>query len=124
MRISDWSSDVCSSDLAWNEDMGQFRNFMDYRRNWLEDAGSEDSCGRTLWALGATALEGRTASTRLWARRLFARAATSISDFRSPRAIAFAMLGADHLLAAEDNAAARALWVQGTNPLLALSDPE
>jgi glycosyltransferase involved in cell wall biosynthesis len=109
-------------EASWNERRGQFRNFMDYRRNWLEDAGSEDSCGRTLWALGATALEGRTASTRLWARRLFARAATSISDFRSPRAIAFAMLGADHLLAAEENAAARAILEQGSNRLLALYD--
>lgn len=109
-------------EASWNKDQGQFRNFMDYRRNWLEDSGSEDSCGRTLWALGATALEGRTASTRLWASRLFARAATSISDFRSPRAIAFAMLGADYLLAAEDNAAASAILEQGSDRLLALYD--
>lgn len=109
-------------EASWNEDRGQFRNFMDYRRNWLEDSGSEDSCGRTLWALGATALEGRTASTRMWARRLFTRAATSISDFRSPRAIAFAMLGADHLLAAEENAPARAILEHGSDRLLALYD--
>lgn len=109
-------------EASWNEDRGQFRNFMDYRRNWLEDIGSEDSCGRTLWALGATAHESRTASRRLWARRLFARAATSISDFRSPRAIAFAMLGADYLLAAEDNAPARAILEEGSDRLLALYD--
>ena len=107
-------------EASWNEDRGQFRNFMDYRRTWLEDSGSEDSCGRTLWALGATALEGRTASTRLWARRLFARAAPAIADFRSPRAIAFAMLGADYLLAAEDNAAARTILAKGSDRLLAL----
>jgi len=106
---------------AWNEDMGQFRNFMDYRRNWLEDAGSEDSCGRTLWALGATAREGRTASTRLWACRLFGRTAHSMFDFRSPRAIAFAMLGADYLLAAdEENALSLAILQQGADRLLAL----
>lgn len=107
-------------EASWNADKGQFRNFMDYRRNWLEDSGSEDSCGRTLWALGATALEGRTASTRLWARRLFNHAATSIADFGSPRAIAFAMLGADYRLAAEEKAPARAILEQGSDRLLAL----
>src|SRR3546814_4376820 len=61
-------------------------------------------------------------TTLFRSRRLFARAATSISDFRSPRAIAFAMLGADHLLAAEENAAARAILEQGSNRLLALYD--
>lgn len=109
-------------EASWNADQGQFRNFMDYRRNWLEVSGSEDSCGRTLWALGATAREGRTASTRLWARRLFSHAATSIADSGSPRAIAFAMLGADYLLAAEDNAPARAILEQGSDRLLALYD--
>lgn len=106
---------------AWNEDKAQFRNFMDYRRNWLEDAGSEDSCGRTLWALGATAREARTAGTRLWAHRLFDRAAQSSLDFRSPRAIAFAMLGADYLLAGDEgNATARTILQQGADRLLAL----
>ena len=39
---------------SWNEQSGEFRNFMGYARNWLEASGSEDSCGRTRWALGAT----------------------------------------------------------------------
>ena len=42
---------------AWNSESGEFRNFMDYARGWLEAAGSQDSCGRALWALGATAHE-------------------------------------------------------------------
>ena len=37
---------------AWNPDTGRFRNFMSYDRRWLEPSGSEDSHGRTLWALG------------------------------------------------------------------------
>ncbi len=28
---------------AFNAETGRFRNFMDYQRNWLEDAGSDDS---------------------------------------------------------------------------------
>lgn len=97
---------------AWNEDSGEFRNFMGYARNWLEAAGSEDSCGRAMWALGATANEGRTPSLRHWARGLFDKTAFSARDFGSPRATAFAMLGADYVLAtdAEDSAAATILY--------------
>ena len=36
---------------AQNAD-GNFRNFMDYNRSFIEDSGSEDCQGRTLWALG------------------------------------------------------------------------
>jgi glycosyltransferase involved in cell wall biosynthesis len=31
---------------------GRFRNFMDYQRHFLDEAGSDDSFGRALWALG------------------------------------------------------------------------
>ncbi len=99
---------------SWNDQSGEFRNFMGYARNWLEAAGSEDSCGRALWALGATALEGRTPSLRLWARRLFDKTVISARDFMSPRATAFAMLGADYVLAADqDGAIASALLSNG-----------
>ena len=83
---------------AWNADAGEFRNFMGFGRNWLEDVGSEDSCGRTLWVLGATALEAPDAGLRGWARGLFDHTAGSAIGFGSPRATAFAMLGADYLL--------------------------
>ena len=36
---------------AWNPDTRRFRNFMSFDRRWLEPIGSEDSHGRTLWAL-------------------------------------------------------------------------
>lgn len=104
---------------AWNDQSGEFRNFMGYARNWLEAAGSEDSCGRALWALGATAREGRTPSLRHWARQLFNRTAFSARGFGSPRATAFAMLGANYLLAADaDNEAAHAILSNGAAFLL------
>ncbi|HHY79929.1 MAG TPA: glycosyltransferase, partial [Thermoanaerobacter sp.] len=31
---------------------GYFRNFMNYNREFIEEVGSEDCFGRTLWALG------------------------------------------------------------------------
>src|SRR5271170_3046471 len=40
---------------AWNPDTRRFRNFMSYERRWLEEQGSEDSHGRTLWALAECA---------------------------------------------------------------------
>jgi glycosyltransferase involved in cell wall biosynthesis len=86
---------------AWNAECGEFRNFMGYARGWLEAAGSQDSCGRTLWALGASAHEGRTDSIRRWARGLFDQTAYSANGFGSPRAKAFAMLGADYVLASD-----------------------
>jgi glycosyltransferase involved in cell wall biosynthesis len=104
---------------AWNEDSGEFRNFMGYARNWLEASGSEDSCGRALWALGATAHEGQTPSMRHWARKLFDRTAFSARDFGSPRAKAFAMLGADYVLASDaDDEAALAILSYGAEFLL------
>jgi glycosyltransferase involved in cell wall biosynthesis len=108
---------------AWNDQTQEFRNFMGYGRNWLEDAGSEDSCGRTLWALGATTLEGRTPAIRRWAAGLFDQTAGSARNFQSPRAAAFAMLGADYRLAGEpDHELAKTLLGQGATWLVSLLD--
>jgi glycosyltransferase involved in cell wall biosynthesis len=78
---------------AWNPATRRFRNFMGFDRRWLEDTGSEDSHGRTLWALGECARRDCRASRRSWARALFAEAAPSVEAFRSPRAWAFTLLG-------------------------------
>ncbi|MFY8105678.1 MAG: glycosyltransferase family 4 protein [Elstera sp.] len=80
---------------AWNPDTGRFRNFMSFQRNWLEAAGSEDSHGRTLWALGTCARDDTRASRRLWAAALFCEAMLIVESFTSPRAWAFALLGLD-----------------------------
>jgi glycosyltransferase involved in cell wall biosynthesis len=78
---------------AWNRDTGRFRNFMSFNRDWLEDSGSEDSHGRTLWALGECARRDASPSRRLWASALFAEALPTAETFRSPRAWAFMLLG-------------------------------
>ncbi len=66
---------------------------MGFDRRWLEERGSEDSHGRTLWALGECARYDPRASRRSWAQALFAEAAPSVESFRSPRAWAFTLLG-------------------------------
>jgi glycosyltransferase involved in cell wall biosynthesis len=106
---------------AWNDATGEYRNFMDYRRNWLEEVGSQDSCGRTLWALGATAYEGNVSGIRGWAHGLFEQTARSALGFESPRATAFAMLGADYLLRVDpEDALAHEILNKGATSLLRL----
>lgn len=80
---------------AWNADTCRFRNFMSYDRRWLEPTGSEDSHGRTLWALGECARKDSSASRRRWAADLFCRALKPAGAFKSPRAWAFTLLGID-----------------------------
>jgi hypothetical protein len=80
---------------AWNPDTKRFRNFMSFDRRWLEDRGSEDSHGRTLWALGECARGDASAPRRRWATALFAEALLPAENFSSPRAWAFTLLGLD-----------------------------
>jgi hypothetical protein len=88
---------------AWNPDTKRFRNFMGFNRTWLEDVGSEDSHGRTLWALGECARNDSSSSRRRWAASLFAEALPAAEAFRSPRAWAFTLLGLDAYCAAIPN---------------------
>jgi glycosyltransferase involved in cell wall biosynthesis len=108
---------------AWNPDTRRFRNFMGFNRCWLEDSGSEDSHGRTLWALGVCALTDANLSRRTWAASLFAEAMTTADQFRSPRAWAFVLLGLDAYCSAvtEDDRAA-ALRVILADRLIAVFD--
>ncbi len=80
-------------DYAWNPDTQRFRNFMGFDRCWLEEVGSDDSCGRTLWALGVTAATAPDEQLRDWARGLYERSVEPLSELSSPRAQAFMMLG-------------------------------
>ncbi len=83
---------------AWNPDRRRFRNFMNFDRTWCEDEGSEDSNGRTLWALAITARDARSRKHRDWATALYEQTASIALDLGSPRARAFAMLGAVAML--------------------------
>lgn len=80
---------------AWNPDVRRFRNFMSYDRRWLEEAGSEDSHARTLWALAECARRDTDPLRRRWAAALFNTALPVVEQFSSPRAWAFSLLGLD-----------------------------
>jgi glycosyltransferase involved in cell wall biosynthesis len=79
--------------LAFQEKTGRFRNFLSYNRQWQEEIGSEDSHGRSLWALGTVLGHSKHPGLRGAAGRLFEAAVPMALTFSSPRAWAFSVLG-------------------------------
>lgn len=78
---------------AFNSETGRFRNFMDYQRHWLEESGSDDSHGRSLWALGVVLGRSNTPALQSMAGWVFEQVAPVILDTTSPRAWAFTLIG-------------------------------
>jgi glycosyltransferase involved in cell wall biosynthesis len=78
---------------AFNTNNGRFRNFLNYQRHWLEESGSDDSHGRTIWALGTVLGKSKTESFKSIAGWLFEHALPAIIDMTSPRAWSFALMG-------------------------------
>jgi len=83
---------------AFNRPLGRFRNFMSYSRTWLEEQGSEDSHGRALWALGTVVGCSADPGRQSLSGALFHSALGAVSNFSSPRAWAFALLGIEQYL--------------------------
>jgi len=83
---------------AFNKKTGRFRNFMDYQRHWLEESGSDDSHGRTLWALGTVLGRSNTPALHSMAGWVFEQALPAILNTSSPRAWAFAIIGIQEYL--------------------------
>lgn len=108
---------------AWNHDQRRFRNFMNFDRTWCEETGSEDSNGRALWALGVTARDAKALKHRDWASALFDATASIALELGSPRARAFAMLGAAAMLEAHPgHALSREILTRFGEELIALLD--
>ena len=82
------------------QDSGRFRNFMSHGRQWLEEAGSEDSHARALWAVGTGAGRSRNEGHGGFAVQLFERGLPAVEAFTSPRAWAFTLLGIHEYLRA------------------------
>jgi glycosyltransferase involved in cell wall biosynthesis len=83
---------------ALNNETGHFRNFMSYGRQWLEQAGSQDSHARALWAAGSGAGRSRNTGHRRLCAQLFERGLAVVGTFSSPRAWAFTLLGVHEYL--------------------------
>lgn len=92
-----YALDLMSKTLSYieymqNED-GSFRNFLSYDRNYLENIGSEDAFGRTIWALGY--LFGASPNDAFYqmGKELFFKAAVHFEGLKSIRAIAYTVMG-------------------------------
>lgn len=104
---------------GWNPQERRFRNFMGYDRQWLESCGSEDSNGRTLWALAVAATRPTSRGIRDWALKLFEEAGPFADELSALRAKAFAGMGGLELLRARrDHDLARWLIEQSASQLM------
>ena len=83
---------------AFNPQNGRFRNFMNYGRDWLEDMGSEDSHGRSLWGLGSMVHHCRDRGRRDVAKQLFEESAATLYRTRSLRTWAYGILALNEYL--------------------------
>jgi glycosyltransferase involved in cell wall biosynthesis len=79
---------------AWDEKATRFRNFLTFQRKWKEEGFSEDCHGRAVWALGTCIGRSKNEGFTQMAADIFEHALTPVSSFTSPRAWAFALLGA------------------------------
>jgi glycosyltransferase involved in cell wall biosynthesis len=78
---------------AYNETNGRFRNFMTYSRQWMEEIGSEDAHGRAIWCLGKAVAYLDDPGYLAMSIPLFKKAVQSAETLRSPRSVAFCLLG-------------------------------
>jgi glycosyltransferase involved in cell wall biosynthesis len=85
---------------AFDREHGRFRNFMTHTRAWVSETGSEDSHGRALWALGTVVGCSSDPGRHSLAGALFHAALPAVSNFSSPRAWAYTLLGIEQYLRA------------------------
>ena len=78
---------------AFDTNKNRFHNFMSFDRRWLDEQGSEDCHGRALWALGIGVGRSPFRGFQMMAGQLFALALPALTDFTSPRAWAFGLIG-------------------------------
>lgn len=82
-----------------NED-GSFRNFLSFTREYLDEVGSEDSFGRTIWALGYLINNAPNNSYREFARELFGKSVPHFKKLNHLRGIGNTMIGLSSYLKA------------------------
>ncbi|MFH1741107.1 MAG: glycosyltransferase family 4 protein [bacterium] len=71
----------------------RFHNHLSFDRRWLDEQGSEDCQARALWALGMGVGRSPYRSFQIMAGQLFALALPALTEFTSPRAWAFGLIG-------------------------------
>jgi glycosyltransferase involved in cell wall biosynthesis len=77
---------------------GTFKNFLSFSRNYLDEVGSEDSFGRTIWALGYLLANAPNDAYYQTGKLLFFNAAPNFENLKSIRGIANTMIGISYYL--------------------------
>jgi glycosyltransferase involved in cell wall biosynthesis len=77
---------------------GTFKNFLSFSRNYLDEVGSEDSFGRTIWALGYLLLNAPNDAYYQTGKLIFFNAAPNFEKLNSIRSIANTMIGINYYL--------------------------
>ena len=100
---------------------GHFHNFMSYDRRFQDDHGSDDTLGRCLWGLGTVVRWGPKEQIRALAQDMMDKATPRILEIEAPRAMAYTIIGIDHLLQKFEGASQfRRLLVQLADNLVSL----
>jgi len=77
---------------------GTFRNFLSFSRNFLDEVGSEDSFGRTIWALGYLLDNAPSDAYYQTGKSIFFNASPNFEKLISIRSIANTMIGVSYYL--------------------------
>jgi hypothetical protein len=77
---------------------GTFRNFLSFNRNFLDEVGSEDSFGRTIWALGYLLGNAPNDAYYQMGKLVFFEASANFEKLKSIRSIANMMVGVCYYL--------------------------
>ena len=77
---------------------GTFRNFLSFNRNYLDKVGSEDSFGRTIWALGYLLGNAPNDAYYQTGKLVFFNASPNFEKLQSIRSIANTMIGISYYL--------------------------
>jgi hypothetical protein len=75
---------------------GKLHNLLNYARLFQDDVGSEDCMGRALWACGCTMNSNISEEKKRLSKEIFDQGFKWVSNFKSPRSIAYTILGLQH----------------------------
>jgi hypothetical protein len=79
--------------LLMQRDDGRMHNLLSYDQRFIDDVGSEDCMGRTLWSCGYIVGSNLCLERRLLAKEIFDMLLPWAVKSTSPRAVAFAVMG-------------------------------
>src|SRR5690606_14418306 len=91
------TKDLTSTYLSYiyymQRESGVFGNFLSFDNRFLDDIGTEDSYGRTIWSLGHFLWVTTQQEFVLLAKEIFLRALPHSLRLRSVRAVAYSLIG-------------------------------